>query len=58
MVNGVVYCIKGRFYARSDCNKPVRSVEIADLTAAERRTLRDGSYLCDACREERRLTDI
>lgn len=45
--------MEGKVYTCSDCGEPVRTAEIADLTAAERAALRDGTYRCAACTEKR-----
>jgi len=48
----------GKAYTCADCGEPVRGAEIADLTASERAALREGNYLCKACREKRQVSNI
>lgn len=50
--------MRGKAYTCSDCGEPVRGAEIAELTASERAALREGNYLCAACKEKRQMTNI
>jgi len=57
-INDVLSPMRGRAYTCADCGEPVRGAEIADLTATERAALREGNYLCAACKEKRQMTNI
>jgi len=50
--------MEGKAYTCSECGEPVRGDEIAELTASERAALRQGNYLCAACKEKRQMTNI
>lgn len=50
--------MRGKVFTCADCGEPVRGGEIADFTASERAALREGTYLCAACKEKRQMTNI
>jgi len=50
--------MRGKAYTCSDCGEPVSGGEIARATASERAALREGKYMCAACRQRRQISSL